>query len=645
MARWLPTPHLFVTLAIAAHRINQLDHLEHYLRYYETLEKPGYAVLVTGEWGIGKTTQVQNVLKTILNEQCRDRQNPKEHAYVSLFGLSSIDEIDAEVVAQINPGAAWLAKAIPFGGSLAGVFKGGAATAALATKLAGPILRRELKNNDGRTIVFDDLERSKLEPALLAGVLNRYIEHFGFRVILIAHDEKFAKEFNENREKIVGQSIRVQPQTDDAWTAFSACPGAAEKRNFIHKHEGAIRMGFANSRVQSLRILRHVIEDVGRLFDAMDEELIANNLGCAEYFSWFSQFDAMARNGTISREDILAPSRLLFRNDGREPVESEVAEQQKLVSEVVNRAYRMNAVATKMAEQIFIHGHYDETAIRFALRQSAPFYRQVDQPAWQTVWHRFDVDADGFLAARDEMERQFAAHDFTTVEEILHVFGLRLGLANDRLLGKLTLVEVEQQCRDYLELLQARRLFVESPLNDRFTIDSLTGAFGLGFSGSRYEPTKSAFERLFSALKESYRNFVHAGLPAKAEEMLSLLGDVAGFQAFFENRAVRDLPIFTAIAPGNFVERLLETPTSRWRDISVLLEQRFSLNGDLVNQERENLQGLIGEIDRQGESLRDSNSDKERLLGLRLKWFFSTELRGQFLPEPDGENATADAAA
>jgi hypothetical protein len=249
------------------------------------------------------------------------------------------------------------------------------------------------------------------------------------------------------------------------------------------------------------------------------------------------------------------------------------------------------------------------------------------------------------LGARDELESQFAAHKFARVEEILHVFGLRLGLADDGLLGKLTLLDVEQQCRDYLEVLESSRLFVETPLNDRFTIRSLTGAFGLGFSGSRYEPTKSAFERLFNALKESYRSFVHAGLPAKAEEMLSLLGDSAGFQAFFENRAVRDLPIFTAIAPAIFVERLLKTPTSRWRDISTLLEQRFSLNADLVNQERESLQGLISEIDRQGKALRDSDSDTERLLGLRINWFFSAEIRGRILPEPEPENATADGAA
>ena len=52
------------------------DPLKSYLDYYKDLDRPGYAVLVTGEWGVGKTYQVQKVLA------------PEEYIYVSLFGLS-----------------------------------------------------------------------------------------------------------------------------------------------------------------------------------------------------------------------------------------------------------------------------------------------------------------------------------------------------------------------------------------------------------------------------------------------------------------------------------------------------------------------------------------------------------------------------
>ncbi|MEO1603432.1 MAG: P-loop NTPase fold protein, partial [Pseudomonadota bacterium] len=50
-------------------------HLEEYLAHYQTLENPGYAVLVTGEWGSGKTHQIKQVIPDA------------ERYYVSLFGI------------------------------------------------------------------------------------------------------------------------------------------------------------------------------------------------------------------------------------------------------------------------------------------------------------------------------------------------------------------------------------------------------------------------------------------------------------------------------------------------------------------------------------------------------------------------------
>lgn len=622
--------------------MDELDHLEHYLRHYETLQKPGYAVLVTGEWGVGKTTQVKRVLKSIYDEQWRSRGDPKPHVYVSLFGMSSIDEIDADVVAQLNPGASWLAKAIPIGGGVAGIIRGGAATAALAAKLAGPILRRELQDNDGRTVVFDDLERSKLRSASLAGVLNRYIEHFGFRVILIAHDEKFAGAFKDSREKLIGQTIRVYPQIDAAWTEFTSNLRPKKKKEFIVKHGVPIRQGFEGSGAQSLRILRHVTEDVGRLFDALDDDLVRNESACAEYLGWFAKFDALFRCGGISSEDISNPDRLLVPSEEQKKEGRKANSFYDVARETLNGAYRMNTIETKLAKSIFVDGLYDRAEIKRALEQSAPFFSLGDQPAWQIVWHRYEIEAEAFIAARDKMEAQFASCDFTSIEEILHVFGLRLSLAEERLLGKVSVPRVEQQCLGYLETLETDRRYAQRGLDDRFTLDSLTGAFGLGFSGSQYEQSKLVFDRLFKALKDSYRKFLHAGLPEHSDRLLTLLGDPAGLQAFFEDRAIRYLPLFLAVNPKLFVARIFDVPSLRLRQISTLLHQRFNSNTDLFDQERQSVKALIDEFDSQLEARKNSSTESDRLAAVQFRWFFTSRLRSRIALGPEQEMASGD---
>lgn len=62
--------------------------LANYLQYYSTLEKPGYAVLVTGPWGVGKTHQVKQVIPE------------SQRYYVSLYGLDSVNSIHDAVLAS-----------------------------------------------------------------------------------------------------------------------------------------------------------------------------------------------------------------------------------------------------------------------------------------------------------------------------------------------------------------------------------------------------------------------------------------------------------------------------------------------------------------------------------------------------------------
>lgn len=49
-----------------------MTHLTDYLSYFQTLKSPGYAVLVTGDWGVGKTHQVR---QSIPKDGCYCRTN------------------------------------------------------------------------------------------------------------------------------------------------------------------------------------------------------------------------------------------------------------------------------------------------------------------------------------------------------------------------------------------------------------------------------------------------------------------------------------------------------------------------------------------------------------------------------------------
>lgn len=181
-------------------------HLSEYLSYYRDLETPGFAVLVTGKWGTGKTYQVK---QCVPEDACY---------YVSLFGVQTVEQLHSEVFAVAWPGLSRASGAVEKIGSTANSMGGLWSLGGMASGVVNAALKRELEPD--RVLIFDDLERSNLDVKDLLGAINNYVEHQGFRVIVIAHDKKMTKKFRDMKEKTFGQTIRVEPQVEDAMNAF-----------------------------------------------------------------------------------------------------------------------------------------------------------------------------------------------------------------------------------------------------------------------------------------------------------------------------------------------------------------------------------------------------------------------------------------
>ena len=181
---------------------HEASHLQEYLSYYLTLTAPGYAVLVTGDWGSGKTYQVKDCI-------------PEEkYLYVSLFGVQTIEQLHSEVFAANSPSLAKIEKALGKGSEVIAGMQGPWALAGAAPGLFNAVFKRQIDST--KTLIFDDLERSGLLLKEVIGAINSYVEHLNFKVIVIAHDEQLATEFNSMKEKTFGQTIRVEPQVEAA---------------------------------------------------------------------------------------------------------------------------------------------------------------------------------------------------------------------------------------------------------------------------------------------------------------------------------------------------------------------------------------------------------------------------------------------
>ena len=73
----------------------QNKHIKEFLNYYIGLPNPQYAVLLKGKWGSGKTHFINEYKKEL-------DKNKQKYIYVSLYGVTSYDEIETKFLEDIS---------------------------------------------------------------------------------------------------------------------------------------------------------------------------------------------------------------------------------------------------------------------------------------------------------------------------------------------------------------------------------------------------------------------------------------------------------------------------------------------------------------------------------------------------------------
>lgn len=552
-------------------KLSSMSHLQEYLSYYTTLTAPGYAVLVTGDWGTGKTYQVKSCLPE------------EDRLYVSLFGVQTVEQLHSEVFAAAAPTMAKAEKMVGKGSDIVAGMKGPWALAGAIPSVFNAVFKREIEPT--KTLVFDDLERSDLELKDVLGAINSYVEHLGFRVVVVAHDEKLAEEFLQMKEKTFGQSIRIEPQIEDALSHFLEEIGNPSAKKFASNHRAQIQDTFLRSEAQSLRVLRHVIEDLTRLHDALRTEHLENTGAMEELVNTFVAFQIEVRAGNLKEKDlrnrhgVRVGYMMRIQGNAQNPPETPplVTADEKYPEIDLETGMLNDAVLASM----LIDGRFPKEEIRASIDNSPHFIVPGDVPAWKVVSHFDELDDETVEEARKRMDHQFENREVTESGEMLHIFCLRMMMAEFGI-SEQKVEDVVSESKIYIDdLLKVGALPPRG--TDWRWFDGFQDAYD-GFVYWGRERHAAAFKEIWDHLIACRETAFQRTIPAILDDLLRQVAEDP--KAFFEAVSPTNngpnpyamIPLLQEVPPKKFVETWLSADRNGWRKVTYALENRYSSN-------------------------------------------------------------------
>lgn len=329
------------------------------LLYYCKEENSFGALMLTGQWGCGKTYVIENDLSKKLSDSYIVIR-------ISLFGVTSIKDIHQQVKkaylesmmqnahgyfdsAHVDPSKKGKIRVFNFfkkpTKKVTGLYtkvanssKGARAFAFfkdLAKAIPGvgkflsinPSDYISVENKIGNKnilLVFDDLERNSLREVDVLGCINEYCENKQVKTIIIANEEKMNTlgnqshqngeqekmgesgvkiSYKEIKEKLITRTIKCMPDYEKIITeilnSFNDVDGTYKK--FLLNHKSDIVNVFMSGESENIRSLKCAIQDFQRVFFILVNSELKDDLD--KYLLAFIAFVLCFKEGKVEKSE------------------------------------------------------------------------------------------------------------------------------------------------------------------------------------------------------------------------------------------------------------------------------------------------------------------------------------------------------
>lgn len=555
------------------------SHVETYLNYYCNLSPaPGFAILLKGKWGSGKTWFIKNHLTKLI-------ENNYKFLYISLYGMVSFSEIEDAFFQQLHPVLSSKGMAIAgkiFKGFLKGTLKidlnnDSKDDGTWTIGIPEINIPDYLKNADKSILIFDDLERCKIDISNLLGYINYFVEHQDLKVIIIANedeileqDNSLTKDYQKIKEKLIGKTFGISPDLESALEKFIIEVNNSHVSRFLYDNIKLIEDLYQKAEYENLRNLKQIVLDFERIFKILPEKAKNKPEFIQDILKLLMVFSIEIKRGKMLPKDIiklgdeyssLLKKQLKLRQKSNSLTEENSIEKTNL-EEILSKYRDLNLQDPFPSKvwwsRFFDTGILDDQELEQSLLNSK-YFQDENTPIWVRLWHFSYLNDDEFEKLLEKLELQYAEKYFSELGIIKHITGLFLKFSDAGLYQK-SKEDILEESKLYIDyLIDNKKLFV--PINRYVYADNsiLESYAGLGYKGQELEE----FREFCSYIEEVQKLKSIENMPNAAQDLLAIMqNEVWKFYNMIcisnsSEQVYYDIPILTFIEPSVFVEKFI----------------------------------------------------------------------------------------
>ena len=383
--------------------------------YLSIPEKTEGALIITGEWGAGKTTFVKDILEG----------SDERYLYVSLAGISEKKDIEQSLLLQKlkilgRSGSKKIKAASWFMSAFKNLKMSSGGISFSLGELGASSVLDVLGVQIQETIVFDDVERSELTALDSLGVfLNYYDMSSTGKIIIIVNEKEFEDDrFSSVKEKVEYKTINFKYGVTGFLEKIH-CEG--EGKDFIDVVRRAVGRAFSDGNNNNLRLAKRVFHLIFSLLNRFD--CVGFDESFYYFFSYnFSSLFVAVNTGLLHLEDINKITLL------------SVSRNRNFNGEEDAQEVRINRFLEKFSK-VDVYSIFSAKSIYFSIISGSPvsrsdFYHAFGlsdsegydaKRAWVQAWYMYScVDNDSYRRICRDFFKELDSLVYTRPHVILH---------------------------------------------------------------------------------------------------------------------------------------------------------------------------------------------------------------------------------